>query len=485
MSAVASPVLRREAEAETFDRTAQPPAIEASCAFALKELNRRTPGKRLLLTVPAPTRKPEALLRAAGQQAAVLWAPPASPREPAFAGLGCAHRIAVQGPERLTQLRVQAEALWATLEHRVQGESPAAPEPRLFGGLAFEAGWATEAPWPAFGDGAFTLPRLVYRNAAAGATLTLATDDQQPPERWVETLRWALETLEGLPAWEGEAGAGLSQPPPVIRMDRLSEARWIEQVEAIREVIRQGEFRKIVAASRSRVHLARAVDPADVLSRLADQICSTRFAFFRPGAAFLGATPERLVSKVGNHIETEALAGSIAAGSEQAARLLESPKDQQEHHLVVQHILRRLQPLCHGLTWSETPEIRALRNVLHLLTPIRGELNGGGHILDVVAALHPTPAVGGVPAAPSIHWIVEREVEQRGWYAGPVGWFDAAGDGELNVALRSCVLAGDVAYVYAGAGIVRDSDPHLEYLETELKERAILAALGVGAAHHA
>jgi isochorismate synthase EntC len=100
-------------------------------------------------------------------------------------------------------------------------------------------------------------------------------------------------------------------------------------------------------------------------------------------------------------------------------------------------------------------------------------------VLDLVDALHPTPAVGGVPTASALDWIATHEPAPRGWYAGPVGWFDAAGDGEFAVALRSGLLVGNRAYVYAGAGIVAESDADAEYAETDLKQRALLGALGV------
>ena len=123
---------------------------------------------------------------------------------------------------------------------------------------------------------------------------------------------------------------------------------------------------------------------------------------------------------------------------------------------------------------------RELRNLQHLHTPIRGRLHEDTHILDLVATLHPTPAVAGVPAEPAVRWISERESTPRGWYAGPIGWFDAAGDGEFDVALRSCLLAGPTVWLFAGAGIMLDSDPELEYQETALKQRSLPAALGVG-----
>ncbi len=116
--------------------------------------------------------------------------------------------------------------------------------------------------------------------------------------------------------------------------------------------------------------------------------------------------------------------------------------------------------------------------MLHLHTPVVGELARPVHVLDLVEALHPTPAVGGLPRAEALAWIAAREGGDRGWYAGPVGWFDGHGDGEFAVAIRSALLAGDRARIYAGAGVVADSNAEAELAETELKQRAMLSALG-------
>jgi isochorismate synthase EntC len=126
------------------------------------------------------------------------------------------------------------------------------------------------------------------------------------------------------------------------------------------------------------------------------------------------------------------------------------------------------------------PGLRTLRHIIHLHTPIRAELGRRRHVLELAAALHPTPAMGGTPRRVATRWIAEREAA-RGWYASPVGWFDLEGNGELAVAIRSGVVDGDHAYLYAGSGIVAGSDPDRELAETDVKLRAMLGALGVSA----
>ncbi|HWN66974.1 MAG TPA: isochorismate synthase, partial [Haliangium sp.] len=262
-------------------------------------------------------------------------------------------------------------------------------------------------------------------------------------------------------------------------------------IEDIRAAIAAGRCEKIVAARCSEVRLAHAMEPDTVLARLGRRHPDCyRFGYRADDAWFVGATPERLVTRTGDRVRTQALAGSIAVPAREgratsedeqtaAAALLASGKDRGEQALVVQAIQRVIGPLCTELHVPDQPEIRVLRHVLHLETPIAGVLRQPTHVLALVAALHPTPAVGGVPTDVALRWIAAREPQPRGWYAAPVGWFDRHGDGEFAVAIRSGLLAGTRAYLYAGAGIVLDSDPEAEFEETRLKQRTVLDALGV------
>ena len=134
------------------------------------------------------------------------------------------------------------------------------------------------------------------------------------------------------------------------------------------------------------------------------------------------------------------------------------------------------------LLWpaASEPGIRTLRQIVHLHTPITATLPAKLHVLEVAAALHPTPAIGGTPRSVATRWIAEREAA-RGWYASPVGWFDLEGNGELVVAIRSGVIEGEHVYLYAGSGIVAGSDPDRELVETDVKLATMLGALGVSA----
>jgi isochorismate synthase len=200
----------------------------------------------------------------------------------------------------------------------------------------------------------------------------------------------------------------------------------------------------------------------------------------REGTVFLGATPERLAKRTGTSLETEAVAGSISTLDREAARhLLESSKDLAEHALVVREIGRALEPLAERIETPARPELYELRHVLHLRTRIEATLRDAPHLLEVVERLHPTPAVGGVPTARALEWIAANERDERGWYAGPIGWFDLSGNGEMAVALRSGVLEDTRAHLYVGAGIVEHSVPEDELAETRWKLQTLLSALGL------
>jgi isochorismate synthase len=203
----------------------------------------------------------------------------------------------------------------------------------------------------------------------------------------------------------------------------------------------------------------------------------------RGGKTFLGATPELLARVERGELFSVALAGSVGRGKTPAeaeslaAELLASTKDRHEHALVVGAIRHGLEPLTAQLDIPNVPGIRRLANIQHLETPIRGKLAAGCGALDVVAALHPTPALGGVPRQPALEFIAANEPTARGWYAAPIGWLDAEGNGTFAVAIRSALVDGDRALLYAGAGIVDGSDPAKEWQETELKFKPLMDAL--------
>jgi isochorismate synthase len=261
--------------------------------------------------------------------------------------------------------------------------------------------------------------------------------------------------------------------------------------DAVREAtgrILAGDLRKVVLARQILVAAGRTLDPRLLAARLR-AVDPAAYTFVVPvgGGALVGASPELLVAKEGTQVRSNPLAGSAARSGDpeqdrENARSLEaSAKDRDEHQIVVEAVAETLRPFCEELTWDPEPVLLSTANVWHLSTRFRGTLRDPApHVLELVAELHPTPAVCGTPRSVARTVIDEMEPFDRGSYAGPVGWIDAEGDGQWAIALRCAELAGEHATLFAGAGIVAGSDPEAEVDETERKFRAFLDSLRWG-----
>lgn len=322
-----------------------------------------------------------------------------------------------------------------------------------------------------------------------------------PAQRWFlpELFSWSLggrhfvatfgggsaraldEARRTLDAGGGPDAAERAQPSgsPGARIveDRGARARWEALVARALREIGSGALDKVVLARAIEVEAGGELDPQAVAAALqaAHPSCRT-FVVRGNGAAFVGATPEVLCRLEGRTLFTEALAGSARPGD--GAALLGRPKELREHRWVVEHLVQRLSSIATAVQQRPEPRVRELANVAHLVTPISAQLDAGRTAADVVAALHPTPAVAGVPTAAALRFLSSCEELDRGLYAGLVGW--AGPDrAELVVALRSALVAGRRARLFVGAGIVEGSSPESEWAETELKARALLDALGV------
>jgi len=251
------------------------------------------------------------------------------------------------------------------------------------------------------------------------------------------------------------------------------------------ELIADGRFNKIVLARCKELTATTRLHPLKILNGLRQRFPDCyAFSFANGrGQSFIGASPERLLRVEAGRLFTEALAGSAPRGlsaSEDAAlggRLLHDGKELREHRLVLDSITRRLAALGLQPAHPEKPVLRALANVQHLHTPVNAALPAGVRLLDALAQLHPTPAVGGSPREAARAQIRALEAFPRGLYGGALGWVDHRGGGEFLVGIRSALVDGTRARVYAGAGIVAGSEPEKEFAETELKFHALLDAL--------
>ncbi|MEM7449393.1 MAG: isochorismate synthase [Myxococcota bacterium] len=425
-------------------------------------------GTRLLVcTIEAPLVRPERLLSFDESQDAVVWLPKEGP---SAAALGSVWSCAGVGSARFASVRQQAKECFAKMCFLGPEDGG---DLRMFGGFAFAPGGAEQSSWSPYGDASFTLPELTYVVERGRALLSLVVnEDRLSPEiidEKVGRLTFAMAHLSFASEVQKSGDAAFA-------LEDEAECSFIARVKDILSGIEAGELSKVVAARRASLRCNSMPRPETIIHNLSERYPDcTRFVFRRSGRLFVGATPERLVQKRAREVYSQALAGSSAAEAKQT--LLSSDKDLREHQMVVDAIVAELRPRCVRVIVDPAPGLLELQDVAHLQTLVRGQLRERSHIVDLVDALHPTPAVGGVPKERAQQLIAREEPASRGWYSGPIGWLDANGDGDFWVALRSCLVHGDRAFVYAGAGIVAGSVPELEYSETELKMRAVMRAL--------
>ena len=387
------------------------------------------------------------------------------------------------------------------------------PAPRLFGGFAFASGGEGDsAPgdptWEGFPAARFILPEFLLEGEGEEAQLTLQWIQELAPSargglsrpaspppsadarlrRLVDRLM-AKGTADGVLSSNGVGPALGAQPGGDRAPDRDAKGAWATAVDQILAGIRKGELEKAVLARILDVELSHSVRAPELLARLRRENGRAHVFLFEPdpGRILLGAAPEILAELRGGRFHATAVAGSISRGadpdadSELAARLRASGKDMEEHRHTVEVMRDALTPLVSGLEVDPEPGVLTLARIQHLETGFRGRTNPGVDVLSLVEALHPTPAVCGRPRDRALELIRRCEPFHRGWYSGPVGWVDTAGEGDFVPALRSAVGNGTRWRLFAGAGIVEGSDPELEWEETGLKFEPALRALGVGA----
>lgn len=327
--------------------------------------------------------------------------------------------------------------------------------------------------------GAFTFDE----DSAADSVLVVPTEvlGRHGDRFWRTTIRLAgapedrnvLTTRPYGPHWAGTVGPGAQSPQGYQDSVRRALAR-----------ISDGELSKVVLAR----DLTGSIPAGSDLRRLVRALSTgypDTWVFAVDG--LIGASPETLVTVHRGTVTARVLAGTIGRGADADAdtaassHLASSVKDLDEHQYAVQSVLASLRSHTRALAASEQPFLLKLPNLFHLATDVEGELADGESALDLVRALHPTAAVAGTPTPAAIATIRELEPFDRGRYAGPVGWVDAAGNGEWAIALRCAQFTGRQGEIgvtaYAGAGIVSGSDPESELLETRVKFRPLVDAL--------
>ena len=358
-------------------------------------------------------------------------------------------------------------------------------DPATSGVIAFGA-----LPFDRDRPATLVVPEIVYGAESSGAewVTVLAANRSDLPHDSDGLRSWLVGRTTGEPVPSRNVRGPALRAPTIV--PRTSDASFESMVaESVRAVERH-EVEKVVVSRQVDVRMGEPIDVAELLRRW-HRIEPTASLFSLPTARgqLVGASPELLVERIGQRVRSRPLAGTTDRTHESTSilprELLASSKDSAEHRLVVEAIGDALAPLCSDLDVPARPDLVHLHNITHLGTTVVGTLgprpNGSTPTaLELVADLHPTPAVGGVPRDRALALISRLEPEARGHFAGPVGYVDSRGDGRWMIGIRAMTVTGPDALLAAGVGVVRGSDPRMELVEVNLKLTAAFDALAPG-----
>jgi isochorismate synthase len=456
--------------------------MTARLALAVTRARRSGRGTLATISIALPADVDPAAVACASRRPAESWFVFEQPDRngAALAGLGETVVLGAAGPGRFADVADRWRALAASAVGG--GSDEPGGGPLALGGFAFAEEGGRAPHWKGFQPASLIVPEVALRRREREVSLTLASlaSPDDVPEELMQRLGRRLGELRSAPL-------PLLDPAPTGRfliVSAMPPEHYENAVARAVELIAAGGLEKIVLAREVQVHAPRPYDPAAVFAVLRREFPSCFvFCIGRGEAALVAASPELLVRREGQRVSTLALAGSARRSADPAVddhlgeQLLRDRSYREEHAIVARRIERMLRPHAVWVTAPDEPELVRIANIQHLATPIRAQLAAPMEALELAGLMHPTPAVGGEPIERAAPLIPALEGLDRGWYAGPVGWTDAAGDGELCVALRCALLEGALARCFAGNGIVRDSDPARELAETEVKLQALLPLL--------
>jgi menaquinone-specific isochorismate synthase len=353
--------------------------------------------------------------------------------------------------------------------------------PVMFGGFSFDPYKEKTDLWSKYADSLFHLPKYllsIIRGQTYLTTNTVCTPNEDP-YLFKKVSEERNQILNSLHRSERINSAAL------LETREIEPEQWKKTVDGVVKELTEGPLKKVVLARELRLVFEDQVEAEDVLNNLyMQQHESFIFAFESNGDCFIGASPERLVKKQGNEVYSTCLAGSIPRGkTEEEDRklgqiLLNDQKNLIEHGFVVEMIKEALEESCEEIILPDQPRLMKIRDIQHLYTPVIGKCHKDASLLLLVERLHPTPALGGLPKDEAVVKIRQVEALDRGFYAGPLGWMDYRKNGEFAVSIRSGLIQGDEVSLFAGCGVVADSESESEYLETSLKFKPMLRALG-------
>ena len=407
-----------------------------------------------------------------------FWTEPS--REFTLIGIGTEMALEAEGLNRFKDIDRKWQQM---LEHAIIANEAMCigTGPTIIGGFNFDPLKEKSALWKSFPDAKLVLPKYMLTAYQENHYLTenYIVTQKDEPETLMQKAEMEKENLFVIPeTFDDDA-------PSSIIKEEIEPQTWIQTVERTTEQIKKQELEKVVLAREMRLYADVPFSPEHTLKHLLkEQTTSFVFAFEYGQDCFLGATPERLAKRVNDEVLFTCLAGSIKRGKtdDEDERLgnflLNDQKNRYEHKLVVDMISHVANKMCKNVHVPEQPILLKTPHVQHLYTPITAK-TGNASLLEIIEAMHPTPALGGYPKETGIEKIRNIERIDRGWYAAPIGWIDYNGNGEFAAAIRSALLQEKQASLFAGVGLVADSDPMAEYEETLIKFKPMLSALGV------
>ena len=378
----------------------------------------------------------------------------------------------------------ETEDLWRqALENAwIDNPYPEVPATGLvaFGGMDFDPLEVKTELWSKFELSKFYIPELMLTTYETDSyvTLNIFINKEETIDEVATRLRNKTEKFI--------AGKAFEAQKIEIKRNRIIEPeKWKETVKEATKEMKEKRAEKIVLAREVRLSFTEEINITQVLEELHHtQANSYIFAFESEGDCFIGAPPERMVKVEKSHLLSTCLAGTAPRGKtkeedEQIGyELLHDKKNRDEHEFVVKMIKEAILKTCTDVNIPSEPVLHPLKNLQHLYTPVTGKLKDAYSIFDCVKDLHPTPALGGTPTEESLAYIREHELLDRGWYGAPIGWMDSNQNGEFAVAIRSGLIQGDAASLFAGCGVLADSDPEMEFEETRIKMLPMLNVLG-------
>jgi menaquinone-specific isochorismate synthase len=392
-----------------------------------------------------------------------------------YLGLGVCERIEENSIDRYRLIEQSVNNLFSNVNYFGDSKTNNKLSLKIFGGFSFFIRHKAVGIWNSFPRALFVLPKLLFQQHRDGSNwVTICVKNNQSiSETQIDNL--LKKELEGVLI---NPNSPQDFNPEISEIGKDSDKNaWISLVEKAKSIITMGGFTKVVLARPFSLQSNDNSNISPVIRRL-NNLYPSCFQFsFSPekNQTFFGATPELLVNLDGNEIETVALAGSIKRGENQIdddrqeRLLMESAKNRHEHQLVVDAIQEQLASLADGKIKLMPLSIRKLKNIQHLQQKIKLKRKPRHSIFNFIEALHPTPALGGQPRIQALAFIQNSENFERGWYGGPIGFLDQSGDGCFAVAIRSGIKSEDHYNIFAGAGIVADSDAEKEWDETILK----------------